>query len=416
MAAEYARYSAATTGSITYMPETPTVLPFIPETITVHLGTPNETAENITVPFTEYIKNVASSEIYPTWSDSALRANILAITSYALNRVYTEYYRSRGYNFDITNSTAIDQAFVPDRSYFENISQLVDELFDSYIRRKGFVEPLAAKFCNGTTATCDGLSQWGSEELAKQGYNSLEILQYYYGDDIELVQNAPIQGITESYPGIPQQLGSTGPYVTVIQSSLNRISQNYPAIPKINPVDGVFGNQTDSAVRQFQSIFSLVPDGIVGRATWYQLIRIYVAVLKLAELQSQGQQFYAIGAYPDDLSLGDTGEQIRTLQYILQVLQEFNPNLSFVGITGTYDAATENAVRAFQQNYGIPTTGTVNAATWDALYETYSAIETTVFRAEVLFPDRVDYENTTRMQQFPGTDLTPGDSDGGIGS
>lgn len=270
------------------MPETPTVLPFIPEFITVHLGTPDEAAENVTVPFTEYIKNVASSEIYPTWSESALRANILAITSYAINRVYTEYYRSRGYNFDITNSTAIDQAFVPGRSYFENISQLVDELFDSYIRREGFVEPLAAKFCNGTTTTCDGLSQWGSEELAKQGYNSLEILRYYYGDNVEIVQNAPIEGITESYPGTPLQIGSTGPFVTVIQASLNRIGQNYPAIPKINPVDGIFGPETEEAVRQFQQIFSLTSDGIVGRATWYQIIRIYVAVLRLAELQSQG--------------------------------------------------------------------------------------------------------------------------------
>lgn len=395
------------------MPETPTVLPFIPETITVHLGAPNEPAGNVTVPFTEYIKNVASSEIYPTWSESALRANILAITSYALNRVYTEYYRSRGYDFDITNSTAIDQAFVPGRSYFENISRLVDEIFDSYIRRQGFVEPLAAKFCNGTTTTCEGLSQWGSEELASQGYDSLEILRYYYGDNIEIVQDAPIQGLDESYPGTPLQIGSTGPFVTVVQTSLNRISQNYPAIPKINPVDGVFGAQTEAAVRQFQEIFSLQPDGVVGRATWYQLIRIFVAVSKLAELQSQGQQFYVIGTYPDDLSLGDTGDPIRLLQYILDVLQEFNPSIPSVSQSGVFDIATRDAVRAFQQANNLPVTGAVNAQTWDALYEAYSAIENTVFDLDVLFPSRSDYEATTRMQQFPGQDLIPGTADGG---
>lgn len=395
------------------MAETPTVLPFIPEFITVHLGVPDEAAENVTIPFTEYIKNVASSEIYPTWSESALRANILAITSYAINRIYTEYYRSRGYNFDITNSTAIDQAFVPGRSYFENISQLVDELFDSYIRRQGFVEPLAAKFCNGTTTTCDGLSQWGSEELAKQGYDSIEILRYYYGDNVEIVQDAPVEGVTESYPGTPLQTGSTGPFVTVIQTSLNRISQNYPAIPKINPVDGIFGPETEAAVRQFQQIFSLTPDGIVGRATWYQIIRIYVAVLRLAELQSQGQQFFAVGTYPSDLSLGDTGDPIRLLQYILNVLQQFDPFIPTVGQTGIFDAATRDAVQAFQEQAGLPVTGAVDAQTWDLLYEALSSIETTVFDINVLFPDRTDFAATTRSTQFPGYELTPGMTDTG---
>ena len=198
--------------------------------------------------------------------------------SYALNRVYTEYYRSRGYDFDITNTTARDQAFVNGRSYFENISRLVDEMVGSYIRRVGSVEPLAAKFCNGTTSTCDGLSQWGSEALAREGLDSVEILKYYYGDDIEIVTNAPMEGVTESYPGTPLRLGSTGPAVTVVQTSLNRISQSYPAIPKINPVDGIYGPQTKAAVEAFQQIFALEPDGIVGRATWYQLVRVYVAV------------------------------------------------------------------------------------------------------------------------------------------
>ena len=393
------------------MADFPTVVPFIPEFITVHLDAPDEPAENITVSFSEYLKNVASSEVYPTWSESALRANILAISSYALNRVYTEYYRSRGYPFDITNSTAFDQAFVPGRSYFENISQLVDELFDSYIRRQGLVEPLAAKFCNGTTVICDGLSQWGSEELAKQGYNSIEILKYYYGDDIEIVQNAPIEGITESYPGTPLQTGSTGPFVTVIQTSLNRIGQNYPAIPRISPVDGIFGPETDAAVRQFQQIFSLAPDGIVGRATWYQIIRIYVAVLRLAELQSQGQQFYMIGTYPADLSLGDTGDPIRLLQYILSILQQFDPLIPPVSQSGIYDIATRDAVLAFQENANLSATGAVDAPTWDALYTALSSIEGNVFDRALLSV----IEGSTPSTQYPGYELAPGttDFDGG---
>ena len=175
----------------------PTVIPFVPQQITVHLGPPGANAANVTVPFSDYIKNVASSEIYPTWDEAALRANIYAIVSFALNRVYTEFYRSRGYDFDITNSTAYDQFFVNGRSYFDNISRIVDELFNDYLRRPGFVEPLAAKFCNGTTVTCEGLSQWGSQNLADRGYTSTQILQSYYGN-VEIVSNAPIRGIMSS--------------------------------------------------------------------------------------------------------------------------------------------------------------------------------------------------------------------------
>ena len=200
----------------------PTVIPFVPQQITVHLGPPDANAANVTVPFSEYIKNVASSEIYPTWEEAALRANIYAIVSFALNRVYTEFYRSRGYDFDITNSTAYDQFFVNGRSYFENVSRIVDELFNDYLRRPGFVEPLAAKFCNGTTVTCEGLSQWGSQNLATQGYTSTQILRSYYGN-VEIVNNAPIRGITSSYPGTALRRGSSGPNVVVVQVELNRI-------------------------------------------------------------------------------------------------------------------------------------------------------------------------------------------------
>ena len=227
----------------------PQVIPYIPQRITVHLGAPSSDAANVTVNFADYVKNVASSEIYPTWEEAALRANILAIVSFALNRVYTEFYRSRGYSFDITNSTAYDQFFVNGRSYFTNVARLVDELFDDYLRRPGFVEPLAAKFCNGTTVTCEGLSQWGSQNLARQGYDTVRILRSYYGN-VEIVNNAPIRGITTSYPGTPLRRGTTGPSVVIVQVELNRISQNYPAIPKIPLVDGIFGAQTEAAVRR----------------------------------------------------------------------------------------------------------------------------------------------------------------------
>lgn len=389
------------------------VIPVIPETITVHLGLPNSPAENVTVSFADYVKNVASSEIYPTWDESALRANILAIMSYALNRVYTEYYRSRGYDFDITNTTARDQAFVNGRSYFENISRLVDEMVGSYIRRVGSVEPLAAKFCNGTTTTCDGLSQWGSEALAQEGLDSVEILKYYYGDDIEIVTNAPMEGVTESYPGTPLRLGSTGPAVTVVQVSLNRISQSYPAIPKINPVDGIYGPQTRAAVEAFQQIFALEPDGIVGRATWYQLVRIYVAVTKLAELQSEGQQFLFIQEYPEFLSLGDRGELVEQLQFMLLVISSFVPTVQAPDQTGVFDNATLYAVRSFQRYAGLPVTGSVGKATWDTIFEQFNGVDLTVFEDGALFPAG-DLAETSRLVQFPGAALSLGSTDGGM--
>ena len=389
------------------------VIPVIPETITVHLGLPNTAAENVTVSFPDYVKNVASSEIYPTWDESALRANILAIMSYALNRVYTEFYRSRGYDFDITNTTARDQAFVNGRSYFENISRLVDEMIGSYIRRTGTVEPLAAKFCNGTTSTCDGLSQWGSEALAQEGLDSVEILRFYYGDDIEIVTNAPMAGITESYPGTPLRVGSRGPDVTVVQTSLNRIGQNYPAIPKVSPVDGIFGPQTEAAVKAFQQIFSLDPDGIVGRATWYQIVRVYVAVLKLAELQSEGQEFFFIQEYPEFLSLGDTGVLVEQLQYMLSVLSSFLPQVPDPGMSGIFDNATLNAVRGFQRYARLPVTGSVGEATWDAIFEQFNSVDITVFDNGALFPGTEDFAESTRLTQFPGQTMAINDRDGG---
>ena len=252
--------------------------PVVPEYITVHLGPPDQTAENVTVPFTDYIKNVASSEIYPTWPESALRANILAQISVALNRVYTEYYRGRGYDFDITSSTRYDQAYVPGRSTFENIDRLVDDSFNDYIVRQGNVEPLYAQFCDGVRTQCPGLSQWGSVDLAEQGLTPYEILQRYFGDNINIVFNAPVGDGTPSYPGRPLTRGSVGEDVRTIQQQLERIRRNYPAIPRITEISNVFDQETEDAVRAFQRIFNLEEDGIVGKATWYKIKMIYNGV------------------------------------------------------------------------------------------------------------------------------------------
>ena len=396
----------------------PTVIPFVPQYITVHLGTPASSAANVTVSFTDYIKNVASSEIYPTWDISALRANILAITSFALNRIYTEFYRSRGYDFDITSSTAFDQAFVNGRSYFENVAQLVDELFNDYLRRPGFVEPLAAKFCNGTTVTCEGLSQWGSQNLAEQGFSDVQILRSYYGN-VEIVNNAPIQGNTSSYPGTPLRRGSSGPYVVVIQVELNRISQNYPAIPKIANVDGIFGSRTEASVRVFQEVFGLTVDGIVGKATWYALVRLYVAVTSLAELRSQGQQFYTVNwEYPNSLRAGARGDKVRHLQYMLSIMSAYINEIPPLTIDGIYGPKTESAVIAAQAWFGLPQTGVVDPETWDEIYDQFSGIENSTLRSRETFPEntvsgnqRNRYSKTTTMTQFPGENLATGSRD-----
>lgn len=417
----------------------PTVIPYVPQSITVHLGAPSSFAANVTVPFSDYVKNVASSEIYPTWEESALRANILAIVSYALNRVYTEFYRSRGYDFDITNNTAYDQAFVNGRSFFDSISRLVDELFNDFLRRPGFVEPLAAKFCNGTTVTCEGLSQWGSQNLARQGYNSTQILRNYYGR-VEIVNDASIRGITSSYPGTPLRRGSSGPNVVVVQAELNRIAQNYPAIPKLATVDGIYGSRTEASVRVFQQVFGLTPDGIVGKATWYALVRLYTAVTALSELRSQGQQFYAISwAYPGSISQGDSGQKVRHLQYMLSVLSSYIPQIPPLTVDGIFGTDTRNAVLAAQRFLGLPQTGSVDDQTWDRIYDQFSGIENRTLRNEVSFPNnpgstaaitagnftsnspssanpgrvsgRNRYNQTSTMTQFPGRDLQPGSQD-----
>ncbi len=373
--------------------------PVIPETITVHLGAPDEAAENVTVPFSEYIKNVASSEIYPTWPENALRANIYAIISFALNRIYTEWYPSRGYNFDITNTTAFDQAFVKNRDIYENIGQIVDEIFNDYVVRQGEVQPLFTQFCNGTTSTCAGLSQWGTVSLAEQGLTPYRILQNYYGDNIGIVEDAPISDITESYPGIPLSLGSAGNDVLILQRQLNRISRNYPAIPKISELNGIFDSETEAAVRKFQQIFALTTDGIVGKATWYKIKEIYNGVKRLSELFSEGLSEEEITTqYESELTFGSSGYPIIALQYFLNIIAYFNPNLNIIPITSTFDNATENAVRVFQKEYGLTQNGIVGRDTWNKITSVYT---------EILSSLPEGYENGA-AKLYPGFYLTIG--------
>ena len=353
------------------MPEA--LLPVIPENITVHLGPPGSNAQNVTVNFIDYIKNVASSEIYPTWPENALRANIYAIISFALNRIYTEWYPARGYNFDITNSTQFDQAFVPNREIYDNISTIVDEIFNDYVVRQGTIQPLFTAFCNGTTSQCAGLSQWGTVSLANQGFTPYRILQNYYGNDINIVENAPVGNSGESYPGVPLEIGDRGNNVQILQIQLNRIRQNYPAIPEISKPNGTFGVDTQNAVKKFQEIFSLPQTGIVDKATWYKIKQYYNGVKSLAELASEGITLEeATIPYTTQLVEGNSGIDVRTLQYYLSIIAYFNSDLQPVPLNGIFNSATVDAVERFQEFYGLPVTGIVDNDTWNVIDRIYT--------------------------------------------
>ncbi len=347
----------------------------IPNPITVHLGTPSSSASNVQVSFSDYIKNVASSEIYPTWPDAALRANIYAIISFALNRVYTEWYKSRGYNFDITNSTAYDQYFVSGRPIYESISRIVDEIFNEYVKRPGQNNPYFTSFCNGTTATCQGLSQWGTVTLANQGLTPLQILRSYYPKDVVIAETNIVTGELSSYPGTALKTGSRGLDVETIQSYLNRIRKNYPAIPAITDEAGVFGNSTTAAVKKFQSIFNLASDGIVGKSTWYKISSLYTAVTRLAELDSEGTSL-GIGTVPPNsvLRQGSRGQDVITLQYLLNVISEYYPTVPAPVQDGIFGSGTAQAVMAFQKAMRLTSDGIVGPNTWNALYQAYQGI------------------------------------------
>ncbi len=257
----------------------------IPEYVIVHDGPPSDSSANdYYVRYRDYIKNVASSEIYATWPDAALRANILAIMSFTLNRVYTEWYRNKGYDFTITSSTAFDHKFVYGRNIFSNISNIVDEMFNSYLSRPNVRQPILTQYCDGQRVSCPNwMTQWGSKYLADQGYSTIEILRYYYGSSMYINTADEISGVPASWPGSNLEIGSTGDKVRMLQEQLNRIARNYPALPTI-AVDGIYGSATKAAVEKFQSIFGLPVTGIVDFRTWYRISEIYVAVSRIAEL------------------------------------------------------------------------------------------------------------------------------------
>lgn len=372
--------------------------PSIPRTITVHLGTPDSNAQNITVDFVDYIKNVASSEIYPTWPENALRANIYAITTFALNRIYTEFYRSKGYNFDITNSTQYDQAFVKGRDIFSNISRLVDELFNDYVVKQGTISPYFTQYCSGRGVNCKGLKQWGTVDLANRGYVPYDILKYYYGN-VNLVKNAPVRANIPSYPGRALRFGDRGEDVRTIQREINRIAANYPAIPTV-PVDlGVYDAATERAVRTFQRIFNLTQDGIVGKNTWYRLKNIYNSVKGLSELYSEGITYSeAQRRFSKVLKEGSRGTEVQSLQYYLNFIAFFNDALQEIDADGIYGANTRNAVRAFQRYYGLNPDGIAGRDTWNKIQTVYQSIINNLPR---------EYQSYSSLL-YPGTALSLG--------
>ena len=305
------------------------------------------------------------------WPEQALRANIHCQISLALNRIYTEWYPSKGYSFNITNSTSYDQYYVHGRTVFDVMVRLTDDIFNTYIRKTGTVNPYYAEYCDGKSVTCPGLKQWGTVTLANQGRNALSILKYYYGSNIETIRTNNIQSIPQSYPGSPLRQGSTGAAVFTLQRQLNRITKDYPFLGLLT-VDGIFGRKMTETVKKFQRQFNLTADGVVGRSTWYKISYIYVSVKDLAELTSEGETFtgaQSAGAWPGTvLRRGSTGRSVEQVQFWLSSLAQFDSDLPSVRVDGSFGAATERAVKAFQKSEGLTQDGVVGQTTWQELY------------------------------------------------
>ncbi|MEG0313917.1 MAG: peptidoglycan-binding protein [Erysipelotrichaceae bacterium] len=366
----------------------------IPNKIRVHLGRPTSNAENLTVDFRYYIKNVCSSEVYPTWPYEALKANIWCQISLALNRIYTEWYPSKGYDYDITNSTAFDQAFVKGRTIYDSMAVIVDDIFNEYISKANYAEPFYAEYCDGKIAQCKGLKQWGTLSLANQGYTAINILKYYYGNNIKIVESDRIEDVKSSYPGSPLKLGSSGLEVHTLQEELNAISINFPLIKAIYPVNGLYETSTYNAVKAFQKQFSLTIDGIVGKSTWYQVSYIYVAVRKLAELGSIGKIENTLsGEFAGTtLSVGSKGVDVQQLQFYLSAIAIFYEDIfPITSIDGRFGSSTEKAVVSFQKKYKLIADGKVGLTTWNKIFEIYKSIsnEVTPEDAPEVYPGHI---------------------------
>ena len=374
--------------------------PVVPTEIVVHLGAPNTAAKNITVSFPEYIKNVASNEIYPSWPTDAIKANILAQISFALNRIYNEWYPAQGYNFDITSSPSYDQTFKEDSQFFENISEIVDDIFNNYIIKGSQIQPLFATYCDGINTKCDGLSQWGSVELAQAGLAPIEILKEYYGDNIDIIYNAPVAPNIPSYPGFPFRLGSAGNYVRQLKVQLNRISNNYPAIPKIEEETIFFTTDMEESVKAFQEIFDLPVTGEVDKPTWYEVKYLYNAVKKIADLASEGISIEEVEfPYGDTLQEGESGPYIRALNYLLNFLSYFDSDIPMLNLAGEdFTEDTKEMVVAFQTDYDIEATGVVDKNTWNALVTAYNQTRETIPEDYLYYEDKL----------YPGIFLSKG--------
>lgn len=349
--------------------------PVVPNNITVHLGKPDEAARNITVPFTDYIANVASNELYPTWPRTALIANIYAIISFTMNRIYNEWYPSKGYNFDITSSPVYDQSFKEGRSTFENIDEIVGEIFNNYVIKGNQIQPYFTRYCDGRVTTCDGLSQWGTVTLANQGKTPLQLLQNYYGNDIKIKYDAPVGDSTGGFPGYNISLGEAGNPVLAIQRDLRRIRQNYPAIPDIKNTVGIYDEETRDAVKKFQSIFNLPATGIVDKATWYKIKYVYTSVKKLSDLYSEGlTEEEATFLYSDEIKYGDTGIEVEYIHYFLDAIAFLDNDIPRLKTNSVYSDNTITMVKAFQSKYGLPVTGIFTYADWNMLKTVYNRI------------------------------------------
>ena len=349
--------------------------PIIPNNITIHLGAPSSAGKDITVSFVDYISNVASSELYPTWPKEALIANIYAIITFALNRIYNEWYRTKGYNFDITSNPTYDQTYIENRSTYENIDNIVSDIFNNYIVKESQVQPLFATYCDGRNKKCDGLSQWGSVTLANQGMKHLDILKKYYGSDIRIVYDAPVGDNKEGYPGFVLTIGSVGNPVLAIQRDLKRIKQNYPAIPSITSTIGVYDEETSNAVKKFQEIFSLPISGNVDKATWYKIKYVYNSVKKLADLYSEGLSKDDVTfLYEDEIKYGDTGIQVEYMHYYLDALAFLDKDIPRLPTNSIYTYNTENMVKAFQNKYNLEVTGVFTYSDWNVLRNAYKKI------------------------------------------
>ena len=348
---------------------------FIPEVIRVHLGEPGSEDKTVLVPFSDYVKNVASSEIYATWPHESLKANVFAIISYALNRIYSGFYPSKGYNYDVTSDPDNDPYYVDGRNIYGNINDLVNEIFNEYIRRIGFNEPLLANYCNGITARCEGLSQWGSVTLANQGKAAIDIIKYYYGN-VQQQTTEEIRGVEKIYPGKLLRLGEVGENVMTIQKQLNQIGKTYNNIPDIPVENGNFDAYTQDAVRAFQKQFNLSPDGIVGKKTWYQLAFVYNAARRLLDLSQSRKNITVPESAPKaTLKEGDRGADVRLLQYLLNAVSIFYNSVFPAGEDGIFGKTTTDSVKSFQKTFSLSQTGTVDAATWEALFNVYRGIE-----------------------------------------